>query len=85
MKITSAIRVLLIGCLSIPGCATGSREAGAPVEADLSLTDVDSAKQIEDLVGAASRHPGDARRRAELGMAYEVSGLMEAALASYEQ
>ena len=81
--------VVLLGIMLVVGCASEPEpEAGdvePPFEADLSITDEDSARQIRELLDEAREEPGDARRRAALGMAYEMSGLIDAALASYDQ
>ncbi len=87
MNVTRAISVSILVILSLSslGCTADRTAVGEPIETDLSLTDEDSSKQIGELLDAARRHPRDARRRAELGMAYEVGGLIDAALGSYEQ
>jgi tetratricopeptide (TPR) repeat protein len=81
--------IVLSGVVLAAGCASGPDPGVAtidpPFEADLSITDEDSSTQILELLEAAREEPGDARRRAELGMAYEVSGLIDASLVSYDQ
>jgi len=76
-------RTLLATLLIVAGCSPSP--VGPPVEAGLEGTDVDSAALIGDLVAEAAENPRDASRRAALGMAYEVSGLIRSALACYEQ
>lgn len=67
----------------VAGCSPPP--VGPPVEAALEGTDLDSAALIRELIDEAAQDPRDAGRRAALGMAYEVSGLVRAARSSYEQ
>ncbi len=56
-----------------------------PVAADLSAADVEIAAMLKPLLVQAQAAPQEAERRGQLGMAYEVNGFAEAALASYVQ
>ncbi len=67
----------------VAGCSPSP--VGPPVEAGLAGTDPDSAALIRELVAEAGQDPRDADRRAALGMAYEVSGLVRSARTCYEQ
>ena len=67
----------------VAGCS--SSPVGPPVEVGLEGTDLDSAALIRELVVEAGKSPRDASRRAALGMAYEVSGLVRSARTCYEQ
>lgn len=62
-----------------------SSGVGPPVEADLGLTDEAVRQRITGLLEAARAKPGNPGSRTELGMGYEVAGLHEAALRSYQQ
>ena len=80
----------LCGLIAL-ACALACSEATAPppppaaAEADLSRLDPGSAGAILQLLEAVRGDPGDAEKRAALGVAYELKEMLRAAEASYEQ
>ena len=78
-------RVGFLGILLTVICACGAPQVAPPIDADLSGTDASVAELLGKLLAEAQSDPTDAEKRAHLGMAYEVSGLPNAALLSFEQ
>jgi len=68
-------------------CGTDDPDSSqsAPYEAKLRSVDPEVADRIEGALAAARAEPDSAERRVDLGMAYEVGGLPEAARRCYEQ
>ena len=80
--------VLVLGlgfgaCSSPEGPATV--EVEAPPAADFEAMESQVAERAREVYAEAVEAPGDAEKRAALGMIYEVSGLTDAALTCYEQ
>jgi len=72
--------------LALPvACAGPVAGPDSPVAVDVDGADPAFVRLLEDLVARARSEPRDPLRRAELGMAYDVNGFLEAAVRSYEQ
>jgi tetratricopeptide (TPR) repeat protein len=69
---------------SLAGCRSGE-PVPPPVATSLEGTDTLVAEQLTELLRAAQDDPRSAQARAALGMAYDVSGRVEGAHASYAQ
>jgi tetratricopeptide (TPR) repeat protein len=72
--------------LAVVGCGPGPESVPLPPAVDVPEgVDEQVAELIADVLEAARANPENAERRAELGMAYEVNGMVEAATECYEQ
>jgi tetratricopeptide (TPR) repeat protein len=66
--------------------ACGPRvDVGPPPEVDTSSLDPEIAQRFRERIDAVSTEPQNPRLRADLGMAYEVNGIMGAARTAYDQ
>jgi len=72
-----------LGC-SLAACNPGGA-VPPPVETSFADADTQVVEQLTDLLAAARKEPSSARARAVLGMAYEMSGRLQAAHESYAQ
>ena len=79
--------VVLAGCSGgLQGDAQQSHvDLTSPVEAKIGAADAEVRDLLDRLLAAARDQPADGGRRGELGMAQEVNGFADAALASYAQ
>ena len=83
MRIPAAIAAsCLLAAGLFAGCSTG---VGPAVRADLSGIDPAAAELIGRLIARIAADPDSAEARANLGMAYEVNGLNQAARDSFAQ
>lgn len=79
-----ALAACAAAACSPPRDASPAAAGPLPV-VDLGAVDAEIGERLADMLDAVRQAPRDASRRGELGMALEVNGFAEAALASYRQ
>ena len=82
MRFLRALSTSACACLA---AACAAQPVGPPPEPDLSGIHPQSAEAISRLLAETRSHPDDAGKRADLGVAYELSGMLRAAEQSYRQ
>lgn len=83
---TWTLLALLFAVGTLAACTPEARDGvGEPVVAGLEAPDQELVEYLGELLEAARGLPESGRMRGRLGMAYEVNGFADAALASYQQ
>ncbi|MCY3620207.1 MAG: tetratricopeptide repeat protein [Gammaproteobacteria bacterium] len=80
------VAVIVFAVLLLVGCSKSDPEAAKePIVAGVDISDTDVAELLEALVQSVRTVPTSASIRGRLGMAYDINGFREAAIATYKQ